>query len=129
MKPHVISLAALMALCAGSAQACERQTTADIGSSGNIILAQAGGSTSGGSSGNSTSGGGTAAPGEVNPRLAPPNAPEGPRGAGGTAGPQPGTTGTTGAAPAIGNNNTGTGGTNTDSGPIDPRATPPNTKQ
>lgn len=120
MKQHIISLAASVALFAGAAQACERQAAADIGSSGEFILAQAG------ASGGSTSGGGNAEPGKLDPRKAPPNAPEGPRGAGGTAA-DPMTTGTIPTTPpAVDSNNSGSGGSNSDSGPIDPRRTPPN---
>jgi hypothetical protein len=123
MKHHLIPLAASVVLFAGAAQACPHQTADSSDASGKIILAQATGS------GGSTSGGGSAEPGKMDPRKAPPNAPEGPKGAGGTAA-DPMTTGTIPTTPpGVGSNNRGTGGSNTDSGPLDPRKTPPNAPQ
>jgi hypothetical protein len=123
MKHHLRLLVASTALIAVGVTASNAPAADYSSPSAQIILAQASGGASTGN--NSTSGGGSAEPGQVDPRLAPPNAPEGPKGAGGTAGPE--TTGSIpDSSPSVDSNNSGSGGSNSDSGPLDPRRTPPN---
>lgn len=123
MKRHLNLLVASTAFLAVGVAVSNARATDYSGPPAKIILAQASGGASTGNS--STSGGGSAEPGQVDPRLAPPNAPEGPKGAGGTAGPE--TTGSIpGSSPSVDSNNSGSGGSNSDSGPLDPRRTPPN---
>lgn len=121
MKRFLISFAASTALFAAAAHACPQQTANNSAalSSGKIILAQA--------TGNGNSAGTGGASGSTRPKEPSPlngfNAPA----AGSTADkpmePAPGA-GTAESTP--GSNNAGSGGASGDSGPIDPRKTPPN---